>query len=239
MNSNPSSLYETESVNVAVSILLVAAIVSLLVALSRSPELANLESARSEPSAANQDPRAHAEGWRQQEIANRFQQAVMMLHAGQYEYAIVALHRVIALAPRMPEAYVNMGYALLGLKQYAAARDFFQAAIDIYPYQGNAYWGMAVVSEQLNDLPAALGAMRTYIHLAPSDSRSENYVRRARAAIWEWDNSLKRGPLPPEEAQWIAKREREWDERDGPARDMPQSPSMDIKVPAPDTMMLK
>ena len=74
------------------------------------------------------------------EVEVRFQQAVYMLHAGHYDDAITALHRVIELSPRMPEAYVNMGFALLGMKKYKAAADFFNTAIEIRPYQGNAYW---------------------------------------------------------------------------------------------------
>lgn len=212
------------------SLLLLAGLVMLLGALSRSPELASLESSTVKHADPVQDPRGHAIAAREQEIDKRFQQAVMMLHAGQYEYAITALHRVIALSPRMPEAYVNMGFALLGLKRYKAARDFFQTAIDFRPYQGNAYWGLAAALEGLNDLPGAVGAMRTYIHLAPSDPRSEDYVRRARAAIWEWETTLKRGPLPPEEAEFIARRGKEWSERNSPEADTPMQPHREITV---------
>ena len=207
------------------SVLLVSGIVVLLAVLSRSPELASLEPkarvARIDP---NQDPHGHASAAREKEIAQRFQEAVTMLHAKQYDYAITALHRVIELAPRMPEAYVNMGFALLGLKQYKAASDFFGAAIEIRPYQGNAYWGLAVSLEGMNDLQGALGAMRTYIHLAPSDPNSQDYVRKARSAIWEWENTLKRGPIPPEEEKFLTERGKEWAERNRPERDAPEPP---------------
>ena len=35
------------------------------------------------------------------ELEARFQQAVVMLHAGEYEHAVTALHRVLELSPRM------------------------------------------------------------------------------------------------------------------------------------------
>jgi len=134
------------------------------------------------------------------ELTQRFEQAIMMLHAKQYEHAITALHRVIQLSPRMPEAYVNMGYALLGLERYHAAHDFFRTATDLNPYQANAYWGLAVALENGGDLQAALGAMRIFIHLAePGDP----FVRRARSAIWEWGNQLERGPLPEHEKEFL------------------------------------
>lgn len=158
----------------------------------------------------------HTMGKLRDELTTRFEQAAYMLHARQYDNAITALHRVIELDPRMPEAYVNMGYALLGLKRNKAARDFFKTAIDLNPYQGNAYWGLAETLENDGDLPAALGAMRIYIHLAkPGDP----YVRRARSALWEWESRLKRGPLPDSEKAFIAKGTRQWEERNLPRKE--------------------
>jgi tetratricopeptide (TPR) repeat protein len=112
-----------------------------------------------------------------------------MLHAKQYEHALAALHRVLELAPEMPEAHVNAGFALLGLARYDAARDYFAAAIARRPSQANAYFGLAMALEAKGDLPAALGAMRSYIHLSRAD---DSYRTKARAAIWEWEQALGR-----------------------------------------------
>jgi tetratricopeptide (TPR) repeat protein len=117
------------------------------------------------------------------EVHQRFQQGVMMLHAKQHEHALTAFHRVLELAPDMPEAHVNMGYALLGLKRYDTARQFFEGAIALRTNQLNAYYGLAVALEGLRDLPGAIGAMRSYAHLAKAD---DPYKRKAEAAIWEW-----------------------------------------------------
>lgn len=161
------------------------------------------------------------------ELTMRFQQAAMMLHAKEYEHAVTALHRVLALSPRMPEAHVNMGYALLGLNKFDAALRFFMRASDLQPYQGNAYWGLAIVYEQLGDVQAALGAMRTYIHLAePGDP----FVRKARSALWEWDNQLKRGPLPEAERQFLDKGRKQWEDRNSPARDGQVEPLRELNV---------
>ena len=117
------------------------------------------------------------------EISARFQHAVIMLHAREYDYAVTALRRVLELAPRMPEAHVNMGFALLGLDHPDTARDFFLTAIELRPRQTNAYWGLAVSLEALCDYPGAIGAMRTYVHLADGE---DPYLPKARAALWEW-----------------------------------------------------
>jgi len=136
------------------------------------------------------EPREHGNFRRRTEIDARFTQGVAMLHARQHEYALTAFHRVLELAPEMPEAHVNMGYALVGLGRFEAARSFFEAAIELQPRQLNAYYGLAVALESLGDLGGAIGAMRTYVHLAPRD---DPYVRKAQAALWEWESR----PKPP------------------------------------------
>ena len=128
---------------------------------------------------------------RERRIAERFQQAVAMLHAKQYDYAITALDAVLEMSPNLPEAYVNMGYAFIGLEEYGPATKAFERAIDLRLNQYNAYYGLAVALEGLGEYEAALGAMRSYIHLAPPD---DPYITKARAALWEWEAQLGRVP---------------------------------------------
>lgn len=136
------------------------------------------------------DTNHHAKQQKQTEIAKRFEQAVLMLHAEQYDYAVAALHRVLELAPNMPEAHVNMGFALLGGGNFDAAHDFFQSAIALRPSQSNAYWGLAVSLEALCDIEGAMGAMRTFIHLGDPQNK---FMTRAKAALWEWETIQKDG----------------------------------------------
>jgi Flp pilus assembly protein TadD len=131
----------------------------------------------------------HQRQMQQAELKQRFSQAVVMLHARQYDHAITALHRVLELAPTMPEAQVNMGYALLGLGRAEAARGFFLAAIELRPGQANAYYGLAMAEEMRQDYESALGGMRSYLHLTRAD---DPHRARARAALWEWEEKLGR-----------------------------------------------
>ncbi len=133
---------------------------------------------------SEQDNAAHSREKTKVEIKQRFQQGVTMLHARQYEHALTAFHRVIELAPDMPEAHVNAGFALIGLERYAVARDFFEGALALRKDQVNAYYGLAEALEGMHDLPGALGAMRTYLHLAPAN---DPYRRKAESAVWEWE----------------------------------------------------
>lgn len=122
------------------------------------------------------------------ELRRRFDAAVALLNAQQYAQAASALHRVIELAPRLPEAHVNLGFAMLGLQRPALARTAFENALALKPDQANAYYGLALAHESLGDLELALGAMRSYLHLGRTEN--EAHLRRARAAVWEWQSQI-------------------------------------------------
>ena len=119
-----------------------------------------------------------------EQVRRHFDWAVTQLRAGQFEQAIPGFQAVLEQAPAMPEAYVNMGFAHIGLKQYAQALQAFETAIELKPQQVNAYWGLAVSLEGLCDIPGAMGAMRTYVHLAEPE---DPYLVKANAALWEWE----------------------------------------------------
>ena len=136
---------------------------------------------------------AHVREKRAEETDARFRQAVAMLHAKQYAHAATALHRVLQIAPRLPEAHVNMGFAMLGLRRYGVARDFFRTALELRPTQANAYYGLAMAQEGLGDLESGLGAMRSFLHFSPAN---DPYRTRARAALWEWEQALARHREP-------------------------------------------
>lgn len=120
-------------------------------------------------------------------LERRFSQGVALLQARRYEAAATEWHAVLALAPGLPQAHVNMGFAMLGLNRFAAARDCFAVAIDLNKNQLNAYYGLALALEGRGDLVGALGAMRSYIHLTADDV----YSAKARAAIDRWEATVK------------------------------------------------
>ena len=111
-----------------------------------------------------------------------FQQSVAMLQAGQFDHAVAALHEVLAVYPALPEAHVNMGYALLGVGEPGVAADFFNSATDLRPSLHNAYYGLALAERESGNDKAALAAMQAYTHLAAGDER---HLPRAQQFIWE------------------------------------------------------
>lgn len=208
-----------ESVTPVLSLLMLVAVLTLAVGFLQRSEFTNAPAGTSQAAIdPQQDPQGHAKQARLKRIEQRFEQAVAMLHAKQYDFAVTALHEVLQMSPNLIDAHVNMGYALLGLEKHKAAGDFFANAIRLDAYKGNAYWGLALALEKLGDKEAALGAMRTYIHLAPT---GDPYVSKARAALWEWEEELKRGPLPAHEAEWLQRRGQEWVDRNRPDVDKP------------------
>lgn len=164
---------------------------------SRPPKfdknLNSLKHSRSDDLDAPQLPIPALSDAQNAELIKRFQEAAVMLHAKKYRFAITALDEVLRIVPNMPEAYVNMGYALFGLQRYDEADQAFNKAIELRPYQANAYYGLASVLDAKKDYEAALGAMRSFIHLSPPDT-DQRFIAKARAAIWEWQGLLGRIP---------------------------------------------
>jgi tetratricopeptide (TPR) repeat protein len=134
------------------------------------------------------DLKAHVDQKRREEIDMRFKQGVVMLHAKQYS-ARRRHSTVLQLAPTMPEAHVNMGFAMIGQKRYKEALDFFDGATELNRNQLNAYYGMAEAYEGLGDYRGALEAMEAWLHRAKAD---DPFRRRAESAVWEWRERLKK-----------------------------------------------
>lgn len=123
---------------------------------------------------------------RSAEIDMRFKQAAAMLHIKQYQYAATALQRVLELAPKLPEAHVNMGYAMLGMGRHVEALDFFNEAIKLKADQANAYYGLALASYNTGEITAAIEALNRFIQLSRPD---DPYQDKARAVLLEWRHS--------------------------------------------------
>lgn len=146
--------------------------------------------------------KAHVAEKKRAEIDQRFQQGVIMLHAKEYDHALTSFHRVLELAPEMPEAYVNAGFALLGKGDFSAAADFFDEATTLRRDQLNAYYGLAVALEGMGNLRGAIEAMRTYLHRAPP---ADPYRVKAEAALWEWQETMRTAPAAPKPANGSAR----------------------------------
>lgn len=120
----------------------------------------------------------HVRAQQASEVEQRFQQGVAMLQSGEHAHALTAFHRVLQLAPDLPEGHLNMGFALLGNGDAPGAQRFFESASRLDAGLISAYYGLALAAEKQGNLEVTLGAMRTWLHLAPDD---DPYRSRAEA----------------------------------------------------------
>lgn len=119
------------------------------------------------------------------------------IQAKQFDAAISFLHEARAVLKQNPQSYLMMARALEGKADYDTARDFYAAAIDRNRYLAEAYYGFATASEALGDLEAAIGGMRSFLHVQPNADPQKLKIVQARSAIWEWESKLGRGPWGP------------------------------------------
>ena len=124
-------------------------------------------------------------------LEKTFQQGVVMLHAKEYELAITAFHKVLDIRPDMPEAFNNIGYALIGLEEYLAAEDFFTMAINLNENLVSAYFGLALTLGQQQKWPLAIGSMETYRHRTTDE---DPFLKQANEHLIEW---REKGRTPP------------------------------------------
>lgn len=82
----------------------------------------------------------------------------------------------------------NLGWAQLGLKQYAAAKETLQTAISIDPNRGAAYCFIGPVYEAQNQLLKALEAYRQCISIGSPDLDDMQWVSRARVSVLQLEN---------------------------------------------------
>ncbi len=124
-------------------------------------------------------------------LARAFGKAVRLLHGGKNKEALIAWRKVLKLAPKLPEAHVNMGFTLLSLGRPEEARIFFNSAIMLRATQANAYYGLALALNQLHDTRGAIRAMHDYLGYTDPDDR---YAEKARLLIRIWKQCSISGP---------------------------------------------
>lgn len=160
----------------------------------RKPEVARPYEYLIDP---REDPAGHERQARANLVGENLRQARAMLDAKSYDEAIRALNRVMLLQPDNAEAHTRMGLALIGRQQYPQAHAFLMHAIDLDPYQADAYFGIAIVQEAAGNLEGAIGGMRNFLHVTEDPDPGRLQVAQARSAIWEWEARLGRGAWGP------------------------------------------
>jgi Flp pilus assembly protein TadD len=120
--------------------------------------------------------------------------------------------RAIALDPKMPEAYLNLGILLLDKQEYAAAVVPLRKAVELLPAQSRPRSLLAVAQERSGDSEGAARSFEGVLHLDPNDLAANGYLaqldlRRNKPAEAElrFRHALEIRPDAPEALQGLAR----------------------------------
>jgi len=120
--------------------------------------------------------------------------------------------RAIALDPKMPEAYLNLGILLLDKQEYAAAVPPLSKAMELLPAQSRPRSLLAVAQERSGDQEGAARSFEGVLHLDPNDVTANLYLgelnlRRNKPAEAEmrFRHALEIRPDAPEALQGLAR----------------------------------
>src|SRR4029077_9373343 len=126
--------------------------------------------------------------------------------------ARAAYERAIALDPKMPEAYLNLGILLLDKQQYAAAVTPLSKAVELLPAQSRPRALLAVAQDRSGDKEAAARSFEGVLHLDPNDLTANHYLgdldlRQGKPAEAEvrFRHALEISPDAPEALQGLAR----------------------------------
>ena len=133
-----------------------------------------------------------------------------MAKRGEYEEAIKAYGRVIALDPRFADAYYNRGVAKIRLKEFREAIEDFDKAIALKPDDIFCYLNRGVAKDQIEEFREAIKDFDEAIDLDPEYPYS--YVNRGIAkaklgeheeAVTDFDEAI---DLKPDDAEFYSNR---------------------------------
>jgi len=119
--------------------------------------------------------------------------------------------RAIALDPKMPEAYLNLGILLLDQREFAAAVPPLSKAVELLPAQSRPRSLLAIAQDRSGDTEAAARSFEGVLHLEPNDAMANQYLgeldlRRNRPAEAEarFRHELEIRPNVPEALRGLA-----------------------------------
>jgi Flp pilus assembly protein TadD len=101
--------------------------------------------------------------------------------------------RAIALDPKMPEAYLNLGILLLDKQEYAAAVTPLSKVVELLPAQSRPRSLLAVAQDRSGDKEGAARSFEGVLHLEPNDLTANHYLG---------DLDLRRGKFAEAEARF-------------------------------------
>lgn len=99
------------------------------------------------------------------------------------QFAIASLQQAILLDPYNPQLYIELGGIYYQLKQYDAAQNQFQVAVNLKPDLANAYYNLGHSLESKGDLTQALAAYQAVEQLTREDKESNDKIKAEISAL--------------------------------------------------------
>jgi len=115
--------------------------------------------------------------------------SVLTVAQGADVWAISSYQRAIALDPRNPQYYFNLGSVYYGLKNYDEAVRFFSNAVSLKTDIPNYHYNLAWAYYQKQDYTQAVNAMQNTLQLIP-DKKSADY-KTAQKNLEEFQKMVK------------------------------------------------
>lgn len=126
-------------------------------------------------------------------IENLFQQGAQAMHAGHPAEAEKLFRQATTLAPRMPEAHLDLALALGGQGKLAAATQSIQTALQLDPKLPGAHMFLGIFYHQMNRQDDARAALQMEINQAPKNAEALVWLGMVELATGNPEKAV--GPL--------------------------------------------
>jgi Tfp pilus assembly protein PilF len=103
-----------------------------------------------------------------------WQRGSALLSGGHYHQAVIVLERAREQEPGKASIREALARAYYAVRRHAAARDEFEAALEIDPTNDYAHFGLALCLERTGQIDSARGHAKLAVVMRPED---ENYRR--------------------------------------------------------------
>jgi tetratricopeptide (TPR) repeat protein len=77
------------------------------------------------------------------ELRKAFDEGVALSREGKYDDSVAAFNRAVALNPKCPDCFYNIGFAYAQKKDYAQSEENYKKALEVKPDYAEAYNGLA------------------------------------------------------------------------------------------------
>jgi len=135
------------------------------------------------------------------EIANKFHRSLVDLEEDRYDEAIAELREVVRLEPDIASGYLELGRALVHVRQYQEALPVLRTAAEKNPKSGMAHYELGLALIKTGQWEAALPEMQAAVVCTPNSAQLHFYagavhlrLKHIPEATAEFENSLKIDP---------------------------------------------